>query len=104
MVFRIVFFVALSSDLVILFINCGPDLGLLKYLTIWGLILTQITFMVGSVMHIWGDPKSDSSFSAWKWFVVLYEICFSIEVVITVGFWVALWKPMKDLPKYEPFL
>lgn len=58
--------------------------------------------MVGSIMHIWGDPKSDSMFSAWKWFTVLYEICFSIEVVITVGFWAALWKPMKDLPQYEP--
>ena len=40
MVLRIVFFVALSSDLVILVTNCGPDPGLLKYLTIWGLILT----------------------------------------------------------------
>lgn len=40
MVLRIVFFTALTSDLVILMINCGPDPGLLKYLTIWGLILT----------------------------------------------------------------
>ena len=89
-------FLALASDIGLLINNTWFSPDVMKFLTIWGLCLSMVTFLVGLVMHLERENVS------WKIFMVLFEMCFALEVIITLGFWVALWKPMSVMEEFKP--
>lgn len=71
-----------------------------KYLAKWGTWLTYATFMFS--LNACSPLPNDSSvllksyknnpFSAWKWYTVLFQISFTLEIVTTLTFWVWIQK------------
>ena len=57
--------------------------------------MTTIIFILGLVMLL------DRENVSWKIFMVLFEVWLSIEIIITMGFWVSIWHIAIEMEEYK---
>ena len=68
--------------------------GTFLYLTVWSIFNTLVTFGLGVYITLYPSLTSTTNLqiknkkcSPWKWWVVLYEISFIQNIVVTIFFW-----------------
>jgi hypothetical protein len=70
-----------------------------KYLTIWGMFLTLISIVLSlffckdETAYLAPDfiEKPYAYFQLWKWYIFIFELAISFEVIIAPYFWAFLW-------------
>lgn len=115
LILRISMFVILTLSLWVWRPLSGFDiLSDYKYLTQWGLYLTWITCGIACFqtpyakvqyeelrVSLGQDPSIKyKPLRTWKFFIFLYPMVFTMEVIITIVFWTALWETFKEKPEF----
>ena len=75
---------------VMIFISDHP-VSNLKFLTSWGIILTFLSFFMGS----WGNDntaRSATRVETSKWYIIIFQISLVSEIIIVIVFWGALYR------------
>lgn len=63
------------------------------------MVLTALYFVVSNFVHA-GKPRTKPDdlhnfWLAWKWFFMLHQLMLSMEFLITIYYWVAIFSPEK---------
>ena len=77
------------------FIYNKSNLNDVKYLTTWGIYLTLISFVFGSLGTTHKFP-----FNPQKYYIILFQLTLVIEITITLAFWSTLY-PHKDFDTFK---
>lgn len=111
---RLFCFSAVMIDWAVTIHNCPSVLHFFKcfkFFTFWGKIVTLITFTSGLyVMFLRKKPEKEVSdkdydkhsiFYSWKWFIFFYEVALVVETLVSLFFWLLLYKDMMKNPRYQ---
>ena len=106
---RLFGFICSSILILLLWYNAGFDIAVFKFFTVWGIYATLACYAAGTwiAFHqsedaVFDEAQKHNLFCAWKIYIFMFEIAVSIEIVITLVFWLLLWEEAKNHPFYEP--
>ena len=73
----------------------------LIFMTVWGYLFTLATFILG--VRLMGKPAPEDGAEStrkcckgWKWWIFLYQTSLSLEIIITIVYWVLLYPLIKN--------